>query len=102
MAKKLTPKEVTDRMIADLRDGLDSPFWRTLKKITEQNIVDVQADINAANESDLSNEKLRNLIDWRNFLEHFLTLPESVIESLQQGETEPTNYDPYKSVKERL
>ena len=102
MSKTLSPKDPTDQMIADLRDGMDGQFWQTVKKITQANIDDAQHDINNANEDGLSDQKLRNLIDWRNFLEHFVTLPEQIIQSLEQGNTEPVDFDPYASVKSKL
>lgn len=96
--KSKEPK-VENSQVANLKDGLKSPFWTTLKGIVEDEKTQLEVEI-FENEG-LSDKQRDDLRRWRNFLVYFMSLPEKCIESLEaeppkDGMDEPNESDPYE------
>ena len=74
--------KVESSQVASLKDGLSSPFWRTLKQI----VVDEkeQLELEILENEGLTEKQRDDLRRWRNFLVYFISLPEKCIASLEQ------------------
>ena len=93
---------------AILKDGLNSAFWRTLKKIIEDERAEINAAILQLGLDDGKMGEVKDLIKWHDFLGYASSLPEKAIESLEKKpvndgterkETQDEN-DPYFPISE--
>ena len=98
----MASKKIKDIPLDDisiLREGLNGRFWAILKKIMQENIDEMTAVIN----NDIIDPLLGKLtpqvreeyVKWRLMNKALLELPESLISSMEQGQTEPVRLDPY-------
>lgn len=105
MAKKSDP---TLDMVRDLKMGIESPFWKILKKAVVEEKEDIEEQI-FGNEG-LSDKQRDDLRRWRNFLVYFMELPEKMIEAAvpPQAQEEPdfevydTPKTPLREITERI
>lgn len=102
MAKRKEPK-VENRQVAILRDGIEGPFWQTIKKILEDEKSEINGDVLNREELALDDTAVTALIKWYNFLDYVVELPEMAIKSLERtvvnDGSEISGYveDPYES-----
>lgn len=99
MKKKKEPI-VENSQVAILRDGKGSAFWVTLKRILEAERMEINAQILAKEELELSDKAVNDLIKWYGFLGYVVELPEKCIESLEKkpvndGTDAEDSNDPY-------
>lgn len=101
--KKKEPN-VENRQVAILKDGANSPFWRTLKDILENEKKDINSSILNKEEGGLTDKQVDDLIRWYNFLDYVVLLPEKCIESLEKvapddgSRSNNQNKDPYEQM----
>ena len=86
--------------IADIVDGMDSAFWVALKGIVSEEMESIE--IQVLEQEDLTDKQRDDLRRWRNFLKYFIDLPERIVASVKSGETEPTNYDPFLTIRDGI
>lgn len=104
MKKEKKVPVATEAMIGDLKEGLKSRFWVTIKKILENEKHDIKDDIFQKEALQLTDKDIDDLIKWHNFLEYVVKLPEMCIESLESppvkdGTEEENNHgDPYENL----
>ena len=100
---KKEPK-VENAQVAILRDGKDSPFWRTIKSIVEDEKSTLEIEI--MENEELMDKQRDDLRRWRNFLAYFVSLPEKCIASLEskpvKDGTDEDNSDPYENPLEEV
>lgn len=99
MKKNKEPK-VEQSQVALLRDGMGSAFWITLKRILTDERMEINAQILAKEELELTDKAVNDLIKWYGFLGYVVELPEKCIESLERksvndGTDEQDSNDPY-------
>lgn len=96
---KKEPRFIEESKVANLKDGLRSPFWFTLKQIVVDEKEKLELEI--LENEDLTDKQRDDLRRWRNFLVYFIELPEKCIESLESsppkdGTDKPNDGDPYE------
>jgi len=101
--KKLT---VSESDIATLKDGIRSPFWRTMKKIIELEVDELERKIWNSEYGKLSPEVVSNLIIERNATALFLEYPERYIDEADpkkvidgSEENKKDKSDPYDDIE---
>ena len=88
---------------SDLQSGVHQPFWVSLKRVIEENVSYLSKQIEN-NVDNLTDQQLRLMVKWRNINRELITLPESLINSLELQDRNiksVTDLDPYyKTYKE--
>lgn len=103
--KAENPFLVTKDDVADIRAGLQSPFWLALKKVISGNVESLKMKI--LDDSELDGEMItitkRDLArKWYGLNKELLELPASITEIRRTVETEATEFDPYPRTYEEL
>mgnify|MGYP001597719150 CR=1 FL=1 len=95
-------KELNKEVVANIKAGLDQPFWQTLSQIIKENIDlmggmilgDIDKDENGLpftlTDED-KREKEKSRLQWKKFLD----LPKQILESEEKGVTYKISNDPY-------
>lgn len=96
MAKK-QKAEPSLEIVAVLKSGIEQPFWRVMKKLIQQNVDYMTAQIVGDTKEELSDAERSKLIDKRQLNKELLSMPETLMGDLEAGKTNvPQNYDPYE------
>jgi Mor family transcriptional regulator len=102
--KKKKPT-ISDSDIASLKDGLKSPFWKTLKKCIEIEVDELERKIWNSEHGKLTSDVVRDLINERNTMALFLEYPERYIEEAEpkkvvdgSEELKKDKNDPYDDI----
>ena len=80
-------------IIADLKSGMQSAFWQTLREICEQDLIELDRVV--LEDESITPEIREDLRRKRYYLKYFITLPETKIKLLE-GKTEMPELDPYQ------
>jgi hypothetical protein len=98
--KKKDPK-IESSQVAALKDGVNSPFWKTIRKIVDDERKELEYQI--FEDEDITEKTRDDLRRWRNFLAYFVDLPQKCIKSLESqdvndgSDREEDSNDPYES-----
>lgn len=88
--------ELTSAQLADIRDGMKQPFWKTMVKLLkEEKLI---AEVAVFENEDLNDEQRDDLRLRRNLLAYVIDLPKLVLAKAERKpETKEVDFETYES-----
>src|SRR5437016_4590499 len=97
--------EFTKEQVDAIKAGINQPFWAALRQVIQANLDDMLEKI-------LTDTSLREpipgmthrelLIDWYDMNKRLLDLPEKIVKSIEEGKSDPVDFDPYPKVEDQI